>query len=433
MAAGKFQKTVRKDGLRIVTETMPGQRSLALGIWFDVGSRYEPDPIAGASHFLEHMVFKGTPTRNAREIALYLERLGGVLNAFTTREHTCYHARVLDEHLPEAVSLLSDISTRATLPPHEVVKERGVICEEIKDVEDTPNEAVHDLFTASLWPNHPVGRPIMGSIQTVSAMTKGALAAYRKKYYTADRVVVAASGGLTHEKVCKLVDKHLKLPASNGNLDAVSPNGIVPRRAIGQRDIKQTHVVLGMPTWPFADSRRYALLIGNNLLGGGMSSRLFQTVREKRGLVYSIFAFHDSLRDTGHFAVYFACDPTQTVHATDLVLREIGRLASTPIPSKELSDVKSQLKGNLVLGLESTQSRMHRLARHELYLGRHIPPESTMKSIDGVRASDVMTMARDAFTEDALALSIIGPVTEDILGQVRWDNLAPRRSKRPTK
>lgn len=430
----KFQKTVMPDGLRVVTESLPNHHSVAIGIWVEVGSRYEPDPIAGASHFLEHMVFKGTPSRNSRDIALFLERLGGVLNAFTSREHTCYHARVLDEHLPDAVSLLSDIASRATLPAREVIKERSVISEEIKDSEDTPNDAVHDLYTNSLWPGHAVGRPIMGSIKTVSAVTRGTLTKYRKQHYTADRIVVAASGGLSHEKLLKLVKRHLKFPAAPKNrVLPETPNGLQPMRLVNSRPIMQTHVCIGVPTWGFPDKRRYPLLVANNVLGGGMSSRLFQTVREKRGLVYSVFAFHDFYQDTGHFGVYLACDPKQTVRAIDLVLKELGKVAGTPVTHTELADVKSQLKGNLTLGLESTQARMHRLARHELYLGTHIPADRTMRNIDGVKAGEVAEVARDVFDPDRLAVAIVGPVNENIFNAVRWDNLKPRRARKTRK
>jgi predicted Zn-dependent peptidase len=426
----KYQKTELPDGMRVVTESIPDHHSVALGIWVDVGSRYEPDAIAGTSHFLEHMVFKGTPTRNSRTIALFLERLGGVLNAFTSREHTCYHARILDEHLGDAVSLLSDIAARATLPPREVLKERGVICEEIKDAEDTPNEAVHDLYTGSLWPGHAIGRPIMGSIETVSATTRRTLTDYRRKHYTADRIVVAASGGLAHDKLVRLVLRNLKFPkAPKEPVAPETPNGLRPVRAVSSREIMQTHVCLGVPTWKFADDRRYPLLLANNLLGGGMSSRLFQSVREKRGLVYSIFAFHDFFQDTGHFGIYFACDPSQTVKAIDLVLKEMGRVIGTPIPATELNDVKSQLKGHLTLGLESTQARMHRLARHELYLSRHVPPEQTMESIDAVRPRDIAQIAGDVFSPEQVAVSIVGPVDDSVFRMVRWENLNVKRSK----
>jgi predicted Zn-dependent peptidase len=432
VSKSQVKKTVLPDGLRVVTETIPTHHSVAIGIWVDVGSRYEPDDIAGTSHFLEHMVFKGTPTRNAQEIALFLERLGGVLNAFTSREHTCYHARVLDEHLPEAVALLADIATNATLPAKEVTKERNVICEEIKDVHDTPHEHVHDMFTGSLWPGQPVGRPIMGSIETVTAATRARLAGYRQMHYTADRVVIAASGGLTHDAVLKLVRKHVRFPKPGKTpVTAPSPNGTQTAKLVDSRDIKQTHVCLGVPTWGFPDNRRYPLLVANNILGGGMSSRLFQTVREKRGLVYSIFAFHDFYRDAGHFGVYFACDPKNTVKAIDLVLKEMSRLANTPITATELADVKAQLKGNMILGLESTSARMHRLARHELYLGRHIPVEQTMKEFEAITAAQVMSVARDAFLSNRLALSVVGPLGVDLVGRINWNQLRPKSIRIP--
>ena len=432
MSKSQVKKTVLPDGLRVVTETVPTHHSVAIGIWVDVGSRYESDEIAGTSHFLEHMVFKGTPTRNAQEIALFLERLGGVLNAFTSREHTCYHARVLDEHLPDAVNLLADIATKATLPAKEIIKERNVICEEIKDVHDTPHEHVHDMFTGSLWPGQAVGRPIMGSIETVSSMTRATLADYRRRYYTADRIVVAASGGLTHDEVLRLVRKHVRFPkAGKTTVEAATPDALTTERLVDSRDIKQTHICLGVPTWGFSDRRRYPLLVANNLLGGGMSSRLFQTVREKRGLVYSIFAFHDFYRDAGHFGVYFACDPKNAVRATDLVFKEMAKLASTPVTATELADVKSQLKGNMILGLESTSARMHRLARHELYLGRHIPVEQTMKEIDAVTASQIMTMAREAFLSNRQALSAVGPMGNELIGRINWNILRPKATRIP--
>ncbi|MBD3297835.1 MAG: insulinase family protein [candidate division Zixibacteria bacterium] len=430
MSNSFIEKTVMKNGLRVVTESLPTHHSVALGVWVDVGSRYEPDAIAGTSHFLEHMVFKGTPSRNAADIALYLERLGGVLNAFTSREHTCYHARVLDEHLPEAVSLLGDIVSRPTLPSREVVKERGVICEEIKDTDDTPNEAVHDLYTDSLWPGHAIGRPIMGSLETVSSMTRKTLADYRRRHYTADRLVVSASGGVSHKKLLNLLKKNFEFPDTPSQPVATeSPNGMPPKRQVKTRKINQTHVCLGVPTWAFRDERRYPLLLANSILGGGMSSRLFQTVREKRGLVYTIFAFHDFMSDTGHFGVYFACDPKQTVNAIELTLKELGRMATKPVTATELDNIKSQLKGNMVLGLESTQARMHRLARHELYLGEHIPVEQTMKAVDRVTGKDIVDIARQVFSPDQLALSIVGPITDEIFDHIDWSKIRPKGSR----
>jgi predicted Zn-dependent peptidase len=431
MNRGSVKKTVMPNGLRIISEALPDRDSVTIGAWIEVGSRHEDPAVAGVSHFLEHMVFKGTESRSAKEIALALERLGGVLNAFTTREHTCYHARVLGDDLPTAVEILADLSTRAKLPAAEVVKERKVIAEEIKDVHDTPHEYIHDLFAEQIWPGHPIGRPVAGTLKTVAGTTREELRNHRQAFYRPDRIVIAASGGLKHDHLVRLVRRQFRFSPSAGRPGAfAAPNGPAPRRTVATRPINQTHVCVGMPTWSFADRRRYATLVANSVLGGGMSSRLFQTVREKRGLVYTIAAFHDSFQDTGFFAVYFACDPSQVVKAIDLVLMEMGRLARQPVPAVELHDAKSQLRGNLLLGLESTSSRMHRLARHELYLGRYIPPRETMKAIEAVRARDIVAMARDAFGTDRVALSILGPVNDKVLDHIDWDRLSPAQRRR---
>lgn len=424
MSTELVKKTVLPSGLRVITESLPDRESISIGIWVEVGSRHESAEVAGVSHFLEHMVFKGTPTRTAQQIAIELERLGGVLNAFTTREHTCFHARILNDDLPVAVDLLSDIATKAKIPTQEVLKERKVISEEIKDSQDTPHEHVHDVFAEQMWPDEPIGRPIAGSLSTVNETTRDWLATHRSRFYRPDRIVVAASGSLSHSKLLTLVKKHLQFEKPKSAMPELNlVNGVKPRRIVSARDINQTHVVLGFPTWPFKDKRRYAALVATNLLGGGMSSRLFQTVREKRGLVYSIYAFQDSFLDTGFFAVYFACDPAQVVLATDLVLDELGKIGNKTVPTTEVQDAKSQLKGNLALGLESTSSRMHRLARHELYLGDYVAPKQTMKSIDKVTASEITGIAKEAFTPERVAMSILGPVDDQILTAIDWDKL----------
>lgn len=431
MSTELVKKSTLPSGLRVITETLPDRESISIGVWVEVGSRHESPEVAGVSHFLEHMVFKGTPTRSSKQIAIELERLGGVLNAFTTREHTCYHARILNDDLPVAVDLLADIATRAKIPADEVIKERKVISEEIKDTQDTPHEHVHDVFAEQMWPGESIGRPIAGSLETVGETTRSWLAEHRTRFYRPDRMVVAASGALSHNKLLGLVKKHFRFEKAKTPMPSVKlVNGVMPNRGVTARDINQTHVVLGFPTWPFVDRRRYAALVATNLLGGGMSSRLFQTVRERRGLVYSIYAFQDSFVDTGFFAVYFACDPSQVVLATELVLNELGKVNRQTVPSAELQDAKSQLKGNLALGLESTSSRMHRLARHELYLGDYVAPKQTMKSIEKVSAKDIHEVAAEAFTPDRVALSVLGPVDERLLSSIDWGKLLKPRSRK---
>lgn len=434
MSTELVKKSTLPSGLRVVTETLPDRESISIGVWVEVGSRHESPDVAGVSHFLEHMVFKGTPTRSSKRIAIELERLGGVLNAFTTREHTCYHARILNDDLPVAVDLLADIATRAIIPAGEVIKERKVISEEIKDTQDTPHEHVHDVFAEQMWPGESIGRPIAGSLETVSETTRNWLAAHRARYYRPDRIVVAASGSLSHAKLMGLVKKHFRFEKAKSPMPEVNfVNGVLPQRMVTTRDINQTHVVLGFPTWPFIDRRRYAALVATNLLGGGMSSRLFQSVREKRGLVYSIYAFQDSFVDTGFFAVYFACDPAQVVVATELVLDELAKVNRQTVPASELQDAKSQLKGNLALGLESTSSRMHRLARHELYLGNYVTPKQTMKSIEKVTAKDIHDVAAEAFTPERVAMSILGPVDDRLLKAIDWGKLQKRRPRKLVK
>ena len=431
MSTELVKKTTLPSGLRVITETLPDRESISIGVWVEVGSRHESPDVAGVSHFLEHMVFKGTPTRSSKHIAIELERLGGVLNAFTSREHTCYHARILNDDLPVAVDLLADLATRAVIPAQEVIKERKVISEEIKDSQDTPHEHVHDVFAEQMWPGESIGRPIAGSLQTVSETTRNWLAAHRTRYYRPDRMVVAASGALSHSKLLALVKKHFRFEKAAVPMPEVTfINGVMPQRTVTSREINQTHVVLGFPTWPFIDRRRYAALVTTNLLGGGMSSRLFQTVREKRGLVYSIYAFQDSFIDTGFFAVYFACEPTQIVVATELVLDELGKIKRQLVPAIELQDAKSQLKGNLALGLESTSSRMHRLARHELYLGTYVTPKQTMKSIGKVSAADIHEVATEAFTPERVAMSVLGPVDDRLLSTIDWGKLQKGRSRK---
>lgn len=434
MPSELVKKTTLPSGLRVITETLPDRESIAIGVWVEVGSRHESPEVAGVSHFLEHMVFKGTPTRSSKKIAIELERLGGVLNAFTTREHTCYHARILNDDLPVAVDLLADLATRALIPAHEVIKERKVISEEIKDSQDTPHEHVHDVFAEQMWPGESIGRPIAGSLETVNDTTRNWLSAHRTRYYRPDRMVVAASGALSHAKLLAMVKKHFRFEKAATPMPEVKfVNGVLPQRTVTTREINQTHVVLGFPTWPFIDRRRYAALVTTNLLGGGMSSRLFQTVREKRGLVYSIYAFQDSFVDTGFLAVYFACEPKQIVVATELVLGELGKITRQTVPAVELKDAKSQLKGNLALGLESTSSRMHRLARHELYLGDYVAPKQTMKSIGKVSAADIHEVATEAFTAERVALSVLGPVDEQLLQSINWDKLKTVRRTRTVK
>jgi len=419
-----YKKTVLKDGLRIISESVRGFRSVAVGLWVEVGSRHEEKRLAGISHFLEHMVFKGTKTRSAQAIAVSLESLGGMLNAFTDREQTCYYARMLDEHLPQALDVLADILVHPKLSSLDVTKERKVICEEIRDIEDAPSELLHDLFYENLWVNHPIGRPVMGSVKSVKKIARADLVNHRLTHYVPKKVIVAASGNVDHNRLVRLAGKHCRFSGKDGTENPHKPPANAPmRNSAHERDLNQAHVCIGVRSVPFLDRRRYPLLVLNNLLGGGMSSRLFQSLREKRGLVYSIYSFHDFFKDTGVFGIYFGTAPQQAVQATDLVFEEFKKVKKRLIPSNLLHDVKSQIKGNLILGLESSSNRMHRLARHELFAGTFIPVKQTMAAIDRVTARELLEYANEVFTPEDVSISMIGAVEGRALQNFDWGKL----------
>ena len=433
---GKYRKTVLSDGLRVISERVGGFESISLGVWVEVGSRHETGARAGVSHFLEHMVFKGTRTRSAEAIALSLESLGGALNAFTGREQTCYYARVLNRHLPRAIDVLADLVINPRLTPKDIEKERKVISEEILDLEDSPTEFLHDLFCENLWIDHPIGRPIMGTVKTVGAISRQDLMTHLRTHYAPPKIVVAASGNVDHNGLVRLVRKHCRFmdgtAAVSGSRGPRNPGdeGIVVSATTAQqrsqalaRDLNQAHVCVGSRAMPFRDKRRYILLVLSNLLGGGMSSRLFQAVREKRGLVYSIYSFHDFFKDTGIFGVYFGTGPQQTIQASDLVFAELRKVKKRRLDSQLLRDVKNQIKGNLTLSMEAPSNRMHRMARHELFVQQYIPLAHTMAAIERVTASDIQDFANELFTEQNITVSMLGAVDDQTIGKLDWDKL----------
>lgn len=419
-----YKKTVLKNGLRIVSERVAGFRSVSVGIWIEVGSRDETVQLAGISHLLEHMVFKGTRRRTAKEIAGALESLGGSLNAFTAREQTCYYARMLDEHLPQALDVLADILVNPRMSSRDVAKERNVICEEIRDVEDAPSDLVHDLFCANLWVGHAVGRPIMGSIKSVSKIVRRDILNHLRTNYIPGQVVVAASGKVDHEQLVRLVCRHCRFSDHNGSATLQTPPTAAPLRSRAcERDLNQAHVCIGVRSVPFLDQRRHVLLVLNNLLGGGMSSRLFQSLREKRGLVYNIYSFHDYFKDTGIFGTYFGTTPQQAIEASDLVFKEFNNIKRRLVPANILHDVKNQIKGNLILGLESSSNRMHRLARYELFTGKYQSARRTMAAIDRVTAWEIRDYANEIFQPDTVIVSMVGPISQKTLAKLDWAKL----------
>ena len=419
--AEQYKKTVLKNGVRVVTERVDQVRSVSIGAWIDVGSRDEATDEAGASHFIEHMLFKGTKSRTARQIASSLESVGGMLNAFTGREHTCYFARVLDEHLDKAIDVLSDILKNPLFNRSHLEKEREVILSEIKELEDSPADLAHDHLMSTVWKADPLGRPIIGTAGSVLKLSRAKLVDFMKKNYTSSRVVIAASGNLRHEDLVIKTRRKFKFysdpPVTKKDRPTIPAE---PKRMVVKRKTAQAHISLGIPTFPYSDERRYALLVLSNILGGGMSSRLFQSIREKLGLAYSVYSFIDFFEDAGIFGIYMGTDKNNSVRAIELALKELKRFEKNGLSSTELSDAKNQLKGNLVLALENTSQRMNRLARSELFLRDYLELDQIIDSINRVKAKDLVDLARELFRPERLSVVALGPLAKNALDQVDW-------------
>jgi len=413
------KKTVLDNGLRIITETMPYLNSATMGIWTDIGSRDETHESNGFSHFIEHMVFKGTKNRTSFEIATSLESLGGALNAFTGRENTCYYARVLHTHLPVASEILCDLLSNSTFKDQHLRMEKKVVIEEIKDVLDTPSDYVHDLFSLATWKKHPLGYSILGTATNIKRIKRDNLLSFYKKNYVTSNTLVAAAGKVSHAALVKQIRDQLKLKVSKPAKTKKSKQPvIIPARKVYSRDIMQAHVVLGWKIIPYNNMDRYPLLMLNNILGGGMLSRLFQIIREKMGLAYSVFTFQDYYKDTGIFGAYLGCDGANVPAAVNLLVSEVEKVKDGNISDAEFSATKLQISGNLMLGLESSTNRMNRLARNELYLGRQISLNETMKNIEKVKKSDLMTVAQKYLNPESASLCILGRVDKSVLSHI---------------
>ncbi|UCC43203.1 MAG: insulinase family protein [Candidatus Zixiibacteriota bacterium] len=414
-----YRRTTLRNGLRVVTERLPSVRSVSIGVWIDVGSRNEVPQENGLSHFLEHMVFKGTRRRSAKQIASSLESIGGGLNGFTSREHTCFTARILDQHLEEAVDVLADICCNATLTNTNVQKERLVISEEIKESLDTPSDHIHDLFAATFWGDHPLGRPIMGSPDNILSLTRKNLLAFRKQNYRSTRVVVAASGSVSHEKLVRLVRRSFEFAGGSSN-SLSAPRRSEPRAiSIKSNSNSQAHFCLGYPGVKYSDREKPAILILNSYLGGGMSSVLFQKIREERGLAYSVYTYHDFFRDCGIFGAYIGTDKDHLRLAYDVIQKEFKKVKTRKIPSATIDRTKEQIKGQVTLSLESTMARMNRLARLELLTQDFTTLSESFQEIEQVTPSDILEVANQVFDDDEMAMAVLGPVDEAIFDGVR--------------
>lgn len=412
----RYQKTVFPNGLRVVTEQIPHVRSASIGVWIDVGSRDEIEKTNGISHFIEHMVFKGTERRTVREIARSIESVGGYLNAFTSKEHTCYYARVLDEHTELAVDVLSDILLHSTFPERELEKERGVIIEELKNAEDDPDDLIHDYFDRRLFGPHPLGFPVIGTEQNLRSLKRSELLAYRNEHYIPTRIVVAACGNLTHPAVVDLVQKYfVGLPDQKPNAlpKRKKPKWQKPDRVEYERPIQQSHVCLGTVAFSIKSRNRYPLHVLNTLLGDGMSSRLFQNIRERYGFAYSIYSYANLMSDTGLFGAYIGTDERHVDRSIDLIWKELSKVRTKPVSKAELQRTKAQLKGSMMLSLESIPSRMMRLGNSELYFNEVTSLDSIIHHIDKVTQEDIQRVASELFLEGRHSTVIFRPLSRN--------------------
>ena len=396
-------------GLRLLTEPMTDVRSVTIGVWLARGSRHESDIESGIAHFVEHMLFKGTATRSAQAIAEEIDSIGGQLDAFTAKEYAAYYIRVLDEHLPLAVELLADMVMHPAMAADDVTKEQGVILEEIKMVEDAPDDLVHEVFTRHFWMDHPLGRPILGTPETVASFSSQVLRDYFTRTYTAPNLIITAAGNFEHARLRALVEKAFAdLPTHTPEYPTAAP--VISRGlSVRYKDIEQSHVCLGTGALSQGHDDRHVAYVLNTILGGSMSSRLFQHIREERGLAYSVFSNLTSYSDAGMLTVYAGCAADKVSDVVDLTLAELRTVRDTLVTPQELRRAKDHLKGSLMLSLESTSSRMSNLARQELSLTRHYTMDETLASIENVAGEDIQRVAIDMLRDEHLSATIVGP------------------------
>jgi predicted Zn-dependent peptidase len=403
-----IQKSVLKNGVRVLSEAMPQVVSSSIGIWVENGSRYEEPEENGTSHFIEHLLFKGTKTRTAAQIAEAFDSVGGVLNAFTGKEYTCYYAKILGKDLEMATDVLADIFLESVFDAGEIERERQVVLQEISQAEDTPDDFIHDLWTEKFWKGHPLALPIFGSVETVNKINRGLLLSFMGARYRASRVFIAAAGQVEHERLTAKCAQLFGGILGDGKVEKITPPLSHPIVLTHEKKLEQAHICIGGPGISQTDKLRYAGYVLNTALGGGMSSRLFQEVREKRGRVYSIYSFVSSFIDTGYFGVYAGTNPEWVDEVLEVTVAELRKMELNGLTPAELTRARSQLQGNMLLGMESTDSRMQRLARNEIYFRRDVPLDELAQGIDSVTNDQIVELASTWFKPDKLAMVLLG-------------------------
>ncbi len=404
-----YQKSTLPTGIRLVTEKIPSVRSAALGIWVTVGSRHESEQLNGISHFIEHMAFKGTASHSAMEIAKTIERGGGHINAFTGKELTCFYVHVLDEQLPTATGILCDILQNSLYEPAEMEKEKQVILDEIRDHEDMPDDVVHEQFVGLVFKDHPIARPILGSPKNVKSFSRDDILGFMKEHYDPHRIVVAAAGNVKHAQLEKMISAALLVKGKKQRAGAQPIRPLEPTFQRKSRAIQQAHMLTGGRGLPYNSRDRITVSMLTTVLGGGMSSRLFQNIREKHGIAYAVYSYVDALSDTGYYGVYLATDKKRVDRAREMVMAELKDLQDRPLTTSELNEIKIQYKGGLMLGLENTSSRMMRLARMEIYQGRFVPLDEISEKIDAVTPKRIQVMANLLYDPKNIVTALLEP------------------------
>ncbi|HJV33713.1 pitrilysin family protein [Geomonas sp.] len=405
-----IKKSILDNGIRVISERIPYASSVSIGIWVANGSRHESRELNGVAHFIEHLLFKGTQRRSALDIAREIDSVGGVLNAFTSREYVCYYAKVLDKFLPNAVDLLTDLFLHSVFDPEEIEKERRVVLQEINMMEDTPDDLIHDLFHQHFWKGHPLGMSILGDAASVGGLTRDSIIGFKDRMYRGEDIIVSAAGNLTHEELISLIQQHL-LPIDGGNGRSETTLPVYERRIeLMEKDLEQVHVCLGLKGVQQNDPRRYDAFIMNAILGGSMSSRLFQEVREKSGLAYSVYSYLASHADAGSLVVYAGASPENGSELVEIMLKELRRFKEEPVPQTQLDAAREQLKGNLLLSLESSDNRMSRLAKNEIYFGAPLSLDGIMEGFDRVSSGSIQQLANELLDNSALTLVMLGRV-----------------------
>lgn len=405
-----YRKTVLDNGTRVISEEITYVRSVSIGVWVGCGSRYEKAGINGAAHFIEHMLFKGTKTRSALDIASEIDSVGGILNAYTGKEVTSYYIKIPDYHLPLAIDLLADILNNSLFDPEELGKERSVILQEINMVEDTPDDYIHDFFSKIFWKKHPLGFPVLGTRETVSNLDRASLLDFFASHYTGDNLLIAAAGNMKHDDLVNLVRKEFSRTGKKIRKRAGKIPDVKTTSSVLEKDLEQVHAIIGAPAPSYASELRYPGFILNAVLGGSMSSRLFQEIREKRGLAYAVHSYMVSFHDTGMLGIYFGADGAKLEEISELTFIELQRFKAELLGEKELRAAKEQIKGNFLLSMESTDNRMMKLAKNEIYFNRNISAEETVEGIEAVSAGDIRDLAGQMFSPEQICFAAIGNV-----------------------